>query len=49
MISCDSPKAYTSAVSTTLTPASRAVVTMRWHSASSVLPQAPNIIDPRQS
>jgi hypothetical protein len=48
-ISSDSPNAYTSAVSMKLTPAFSAVAAMRWHSASSVLPQAPTIIVPRQS
>jgi len=48
-ISSDSPRAYTSAVSTKLMPASSA----RWMTAIdaswSGLPHAPNIIAPRQS
>jgi hypothetical protein len=48
-ISSDSPAEYTSAVSTKLIPASRARWMMRIESSWSVLPQAPNIIVPRQS
>src|SRR3954447_12707926 len=48
-ISSDSPREYTSAVSTKLIPASRARWMMRIESLWSVLPQAPNIIAPRQS
>lgn len=44
-----SPNAYTSAVSTKLTPASSASCTMRTHASWSGLPQAPNIIVPRHS
>src|SRR3954469_24644673 len=48
-ISSDSPAEYTSALSTKLIPASSARWTMRIESSWSVLPQAPNIIVPRQS
>src|SRR6266567_526414 len=48
-ISSDPPSEYTSAVSTKLTPASRALWMIRMHSSWSVLPQEPNIIVPRQS
>src|SRR3954469_2740328 len=48
-ISSDSPREYTSAVSTKLMPASSARWMIRIESLWSVLPQAPNIIAPRQS
>ena len=48
-ISSDSPPEYTSAVSTKLIPASSARWMIRIESSWSVLPQAPNIIVPRQS
>src|SRR3954452_23929230 len=48
-ISSDSPRAYTSAVSMKLMPASRARWMIRTDSSWSSLPQAPNIIAPRQS
>ncbi len=48
-ISSDSPAEYTSAVSTKLIPASSARCMIRIDSSWSVLPQAPNIIAPRQS
>src|SRR5947207_10326027 len=48
-ISSDSPREYTSAVSMKLIPASSARWMMRIESLWSVLPQAPNIIAPRQS
>src|SRR4051794_33204332 len=48
-ISSDSPREYTSAVSMKLSPASSARWMMRIESSWSVLPQAPNIIAPRQS
>jgi len=42
------PCEYTSAVSTKLIPASSAACSIRMQSASSVLPQSPNIIAPKQ-
>src|SRR4051812_19769598 len=48
-ISSDSPAEYTSALSTKLIPASSARWMMRIESSWSGLPQAPNIIVPRQS
>src|SRR4051794_22706349 len=48
-ISSDSPRAYTSAVSMKLTPASSARWMMRMDSSWSLLPQSPNIMAPRQS
>src|SRR5215208_6416725 len=48
-ISSDSPREYTSAVSTKLTPASSARWMMRIDSSWSLLPQSPNIMAPRQS
>ncbi len=48
-ISSDSPRAYTSAVSMKLMPASSARWMIRTLSSWSVLPQVPNIIAPRQS
>src|SRR3954451_490676 len=48
-ISSDSPRESTSAVSMKLIPASSARWMMRIESSWSVLPQAPNIIAPRQS
>src|SRR3954453_9759146 len=48
-ISSYSPREYTSAVSMKLIPASSARWMMRIESLWSVLPQAPNIIAPRQS
>src|SRR3954447_10881936 len=48
-ISSDSPREYTSAVSTKLIPASSAAWMIRTESSWSVLPQSPNIIAPRQS
>src|SRR3954463_10647641 len=48
-ISSDSPREYTSAVSTKLIPASSARWRIRTESSWSVLPQAPNIIAPRHS
>src|SRR4051812_43282663 len=46
-ISSDAPAEYTSAVSMTLIPASRARWMIRIESARSSLPQGPNIIAPR--
>ena len=48
-ISSDSPNAYTSAVSTKLTPASSAAWTMARHSSWSRLPHAPSTMVPRQN
>src|SRR3954470_4300227 len=48
-ISSDSPAEETSAVSTKFTPASSAAWMTRMESSWSGLPQAPNIIVPRQS
>src|SRR3954467_451134 len=48
-ISSDSPREYTSAVSTKLMPASSARWMIRIESSWSVLPHAPNIIAPRHS
>ena len=48
-ICSDSPREYTSAVSTKLMPASSARWMIRIESAWSALPLAPNIIAPRQS
>src|SRR3954471_18650002 len=48
-ISSDSPREYTSAVSTKLMPASSARWMIRIESSWSVLPQAPNIMAPRHS
>ena len=48
-ISSDSPAEYTSAVSMKLMPASSARWMIRTESSWSGLPQAPNIIAPRQS
>src|SRR6266545_5261055 len=47
-ISSERPSPYTSAVSTKLTPASRAWWIIRTHSSWSVFPQGPNIMAPRQ-
>jgi hypothetical protein len=48
-ISSDSPRAYTSAASMKVIPASRAAWMIRIESLWSGLPQAPNIIAPRHS
>jgi hypothetical protein len=47
-ITSDSPPEYTSAVSTKLIPASRALWTIRIESSWSGFPMAPNIMAPRQ-
>jgi hypothetical protein len=47
-ISSDSPREYTSAVSMKLIPSSRALWMIRTESSWSGLPQAPNIMVPRQ-
>src|SRR5437588_1044448 len=48
-VSSERPREYTSAVSMKLIPPSMAASTMRMHSASSVFPQSPNIMAPKQN